>query len=212
MPYAAITYRVKPGHEDEIAEIFAGFQRVDTPVLRDSRNEQVGRLLGTAVFVKGELMVRVIHYEGDFSAIGKHMAGQRGVHLLEERLAPYLLEKRDTGTAAGFGEYFRNATMRCVSQLSVDTHRGDRAGEFTLAELTEILRASVGVPEGVDLNGDIVDVEFAELGYDSLAVLEMASQVERRYGIPIPDEAVSEMPTPGRAVEFVNARLARAGA
>lgn len=30
MPYAAITYLVKPGHEDEIAEIFAGFQRVDT--------------------------------------------------------------------------------------------------------------------------------------------------------------------------------------
>lgn len=84
--------------------------------------------------------------------------------------------------------------------------------EFTLTELTEIMRTSVGVAEGVDLNGDIVDVEFADLGYDSLAVLELASQVERRYGIPIPDEAVSEMPTPGRALEFINARLTRSEA
>lgn len=80
--------------------------------------------------------------------------------------------------------------------------------ELTLSELKEIMRASAGVAEGVNLDGDIVDVEFADLGYDSLAVLELASQVERRYGIPIPDEAVSEMPTPGRALEFINARLA----
>ncbi|MGB3440123.1 MAG: SchA/CurD-like domain-containing protein [Actinophytocola sp.] len=125
MPYAAITYQVKPGHEDEIAEIFSGFQRVDTPLLRDSENEQVGRLLGTAVFIKDDIMVRVIHYEGDFSAIGRHMASQRGVHLLEKKLAPYLRETRDTSTQAGFGEYFRNAAMRCVSQLSVDTHPAD---------------------------------------------------------------------------------------
>lgn len=80
--------------------------------------------------------------------------------------------------------------------------------EFTLSELKEIMRTSAGVAEGVDLDADIADVEFTELGYDSLAVLELASQVERRYGIPIPDEAVSEMPTPGRALAFINARLA----
>lgn len=128
MPYAAITYQVKPGHEDEIADIFAGFQRVDTPDLHDSQNEQVGRLLGTAVFIKDDLMVRVIHYEGDFAAIGQHMARQRGVHLLEEKLAPYLVKTRDTGTPAGFAEYFRDATMRCVSQLSVETHPAEARG------------------------------------------------------------------------------------
>jgi hypothetical protein len=122
MPYAAITYRVEPGHEDEIAEIFAGFQRVDTPVLSDSGGGQAGRLLGTAVFVKDDVMVRVIHYEGEFAAIAKHMAAQRGVHLIEEKLAPLLVRQRDTSTPEGFAEYFRDATMRCVSQLSVQTH------------------------------------------------------------------------------------------
>ncbi|MER6666884.1 acyl carrier protein [Amycolatopsis japonica] len=79
-----------------------------------------------------------------------------------------------------------------------------------MSELKEIMRACAGVDEGVDLDADIADVEFAELGYDSLAVLELANQVERRYGIPIPDEAVAEMPTPGRALDFINAQLARA--
>ncbi|MEV5753945.1 SchA/CurD-like domain-containing protein [Actinoallomurus sp. NPDC052308] len=122
MPFAAITYRVVPGHEDEIAEIFAGFQRVDTPVFRDPDGEKAGRLLGTAVFIKDDVMVRVIHYEGDFRAVAAHMGRQKGVHLLEEKLAPYLAEKRDTSTEAGFQEYFRNSVMRSVSQLSVDTH------------------------------------------------------------------------------------------
>lgn len=122
MPYAAITYRVKPGHEDDIAEIFADFQRVDRPEMAGDAGEQSGRLLGTAVFVKDDVMVRVIHYEGDFQAIAKHMAPQRGVHQIEERLAPYLAEPRDTSTPEAFAAYFRDATMRCVSQLSIDTH------------------------------------------------------------------------------------------
>nr|CAM34369.1 hypothetical protein [Streptomyces tendae] len=128
MPYAAITYRVKPGHEDEIAEIFAGFQRVDTPEFRGADGETAGRLLGTAVFVKDDVLVRVIHYEGDFGAIAGHMAAQRGVHLLEKRLAPLLAERRDTTTAEGFGAYFRDATMRCVSQLTVRTHPAEERG------------------------------------------------------------------------------------
>jgi hypothetical protein len=122
MPYAALTYRVKPGHEDEIAEIFAGFQRMDTPVFRDDEGAAAGRLLGTAVFIKDDVVVRVIHYEGDFAAVGGHVAAQRGVHLIEQRLAPYLAERRDTSTPGGFDSYFQDATMRCVSQLSVRTH------------------------------------------------------------------------------------------
>ncbi|MER7751174.1 SchA/CurD-like domain-containing protein [Kitasatospora sp. NPDC097643] len=127
MPYAAITYRVKPGHEEEIAEIFAGFQRVDTPGYTDAAGQAAGRLLGTGVFIKDDVMVRVIHYEGDFAAVGRHMAAQRGVHLLEEKLAPFLAEQRDTSSPEGFAAYFRNAVMRSVSQLTVDTHPANQA-------------------------------------------------------------------------------------
>ncbi|AOS62900.1 SchA/CurD-like domain-containing protein [Actinoalloteichus hymeniacidonis] len=123
MPYAAITYRVQPGNEDAIAEIFGRYQRVDTPEFRSPDGTPAGRLLGTAVFIKDEFMVRVIHYEGDFSAIAGHMATQRGVHVVEDELAPYLQQQRETDTQEGFDAYFRDATMRCISQLSVDTHR-----------------------------------------------------------------------------------------
>ncbi|MGP3977371.1 SchA/CurD-like domain-containing protein [Streptomyces sp. 8N114] len=122
MPYAAITYRVKPGHEEEIAEIFANFKRVDTPDLTGDDGQAAGRLLGTGVFIKDDVMVRVIHYEGDFAAVGKHMAQQKGVHILEEKLQPYLAEERDTSSPAGFAAYFRDATMRSIAQLTVDTH------------------------------------------------------------------------------------------
>ncbi|SFP84531.1 acyl carrier protein [Amycolatopsis rubida] len=79
--------------------------------------------------------------------------------------------------------------------------------KFTLENLRETMRSSAGIDEGVDLDGDIADVEFTELGYDSLAVLELASQVQRRYGVRIPEEAVAEMPTPRKAVYFINQRL-----
>ncbi|MEV0980885.1 MULTISPECIES: SchA/CurD-like domain-containing protein [unclassified Streptomyces] len=122
MPYAAITYRVKPGFEEEIAEIFAKFKRVDTPVFTGEDGDQAGRLLGTAVFLKDDVVVRVIHYEGDFAAVGRHMARQQGVHTAEDELGPYLAEPRDTTSPQAFAEYFRNATMRTVAQLTVDTH------------------------------------------------------------------------------------------
>lgn len=80
-------------------------------------------------------------------------------------------------------------------------------GEFTLDELRGIMRTCAGVEDGVDLDGAIDDVPFADLGYDSLAVLEMVGRVERTYGIPLTDDAVSAMPTPGKAVDFINAQM-----
>jgi hypothetical protein len=129
MPYAAITYRVRPGHEDAIADVFTGAGRVDAPEFHHDDGTRAGRLLGTAVFVKDDVMVRVIHYEGDIRALAAHMAGQPNVHQVEQQLAPYLAEQRDTGTPQGFADYFHNATMRCVSQLSIDDWATQQAGD-----------------------------------------------------------------------------------
>jgi act minimal PKS acyl carrier protein len=84
--------------------------------------------------------------------------------------------------------------------------------KFTLTDLYEVMRASTGVDEGVDLDDGSADVDFAELGYDSLAVLELASQVQRQFGVPIPDDVVPEMRTPRLAVELVNQQFVKAGA
>ncbi|MFI2184025.1 acyl carrier protein [Streptomyces sioyaensis] len=82
---------------------------------------------------------------------------------------------------------------------------------YTLDELRVVMRESVGVDESVDLSGDITDVTFSDLGYDSLAVLELASQVQRAVGVPIADELALEAPSPGAFVACVNQALTEAG-
>lgn len=121
MPFAAITYKVKPGFDDEIAEIFANFKRANSPILHDEEGDEVGVILATGLFIKDDMMVRVIQYEGQLSDVARHMAVQDGVREAEQRLAPYLAEPRDSGTVDGFMHYFTNSTMRSIQQLGVPT-------------------------------------------------------------------------------------------
>src|SRR5690349_13557617 len=116
MPFAAIGYGVKPGHTDEIAEIFAGFRRASTPVMRDADGAEVGRILATGLFIEDTDMVRIIQFDGDVRAIGRHMATQAGVHEAERAIAPYLAVARDTSTPEGFQAHFARSVMRPVQQ------------------------------------------------------------------------------------------------
>ena len=77
--------------------------------------------------------------------------------------------------------------------------------QFTLDDLRRILREGAG--DSGTLDGDITDVPFTDLGYDSLALLELSSRVEREYAVPIPDDAALAMRTPGAAVAYINDRL-----
>jgi act minimal PKS acyl carrier protein len=82
---------------------------------------------------------------------------------------------------------------------------------FTANDLTRILRSCGGDSNVVDLDGSALDTPIIELGYDSLAMLEVASIVQREYGVPIPDEALSYMTTPRTTIEYLNSRLTQAG-
>jgi minimal PKS acyl carrier protein len=75
--------------------------------------------------------------------------------------------------------------------------------EPTLEDLKVIMRRCVGADEDVDLDGDIGDRPFAELGYDSLAVLEMVGQVQEAWHVSIPDEAVDDLATPAAVLDYV---------
>nr|AHX24703.1 acyl carrier protein [uncultured bacterium] len=83
--------------------------------------------------------------------------------------------------------------------------------EFSLDDLRAIMRSSAGVEEGIDLDGNIAEMEFSAMGYDSLALLELGGQLERRYGFPVPEEFASEMHTPAAVVAFVNSQLSKVG-
>lgn len=82
-----------------------------------------------------------------------------------------------------------------------------RDRQITIEELKTILRECAGEDEGVDLDGHILDTEFEELGYESLALLEASGRIERDYGIALGDEALNEARTPRALLEIVNAQL-----
>lgn len=80
--------------------------------------------------------------------------------------------------------------------------------EFTLAELLRILHEGAGSTESAAV-GDILDTDFEDLGYDSLALLETGGRIEREYGISLDESALAETRTPRALIDVVNEHLAR---
>ncbi|AXL89666.1 actinorhodin polyketide synthase [Streptomyces sp. CB09001] len=79
---------------------------------------------------------------------------------------------------------------------------------FTLDDLRRVLLEAAGADESVDLDGDILDTDFEELSYESLAILETCGRIEREYGITLDDSVVTEATTPRALLGLVNTQLA----
>lgn len=79
---------------------------------------------------------------------------------------------------------------------------------ITFADLKGIIDRCAGELDSGDLSENDARREFTDIGYDSLAVLEIASQIQREYGLQIPDEAIEGMDSPQSVIDYVNERLA----
>jgi minimal PKS acyl carrier protein len=79
--------------------------------------------------------------------------------------------------------------------------------KFTLEDLRAIMRACAGEAESTDLDSDILDMSFEDLGYDSIALLETASRIGRSTGISIADDELTVCGTPRTLVELVNSGI-----
>lgn len=75
---------------------------------------------------------------------------------------------------------------------------------FQLADLRRILREGAGADERVDLDGEILDTAFDDLGYDSIALMETGARISREYGTPIEDDALTPATTPRQLLALVN--------
>jgi act minimal PKS acyl carrier protein len=82
---------------------------------------------------------------------------------------------------------------------------------FSSDDLTGIMRKCAGMEDTAQLDGPVLELSYEEMGYDSLAVLEIQGQIERIFGVPLGDDAIDRMPTPGRTISYVNSLL-QAGA
>jgi minimal PKS acyl carrier protein len=77
---------------------------------------------------------------------------------------------------------------------------------FTTSELKSImLKAADGAAPSLD--GDFLDTPFPDLDFDSLAVLEIATQIQQEYHLAVPDESVALMLTPRDVLDYVTERL-----
>jgi acyl carrier protein len=76
---------------------------------------------------------------------------------------------------------------------------------FTPEDLKAILVEHVGLTEA-DVP-DRADAALADLGLDSLAVVELQVALQSRFAFEIPDEDVQRIDTLRDAVDYVNRRL-----
>jgi|SRR4051794_13084007 len=92
--------------------------------------------------------------------------------------------------------------------MSTTNHEGKTTvPQLTLDQLKTIMRECAGEDESVNLDGDILDVPFPDLGYDSLALLETASRVQRQFDVQLSDEDLTEVETPKAFLDLVNTAL-----
>ncbi|MFC5220431.1 phosphopantetheine-binding protein [Streptomyces coerulescens] len=82
---------------------------------------------------------------------------------------------------------------------------------LSVEKLLEIMRATQGDSEDTsNLTEEVLDVPFTDLNVDSLAVLEVVTQIQDEFQLRIPDAAMDGMETPRQVLDYVNTRLEEA--
>ncbi len=110
--YWALMWDIKPGAQDEVREAFKKYGRPDHTI-RDADGNEVGTLLSTQVFMKGETIVRVVETTDGvpLPLLGQHMGRQPAIRELEDKLDELIAEPRDMSNDQGAREFFMKSTM-----------------------------------------------------------------------------------------------------
>jgi hypothetical protein len=111
--YSALMWTVKPGTEQTVEDLFRNSGRPDFTI-RGADGTEKGKLLSTLVLMKGNVVIRVIEFEGDPREVALHMRQQQEVVELEEQLDQYLEVPRDMSTPEGAQKFFREAGMKVI--------------------------------------------------------------------------------------------------
>jgi hypothetical protein len=111
----ALLWKVKPGSEEAVKELFANYGRPDH-VVRDEDGNEKGLLVSTMVFMKGDTVVRVMEIDGaSFPEVAAHMGKQPAIRELEEKLDEHLAEPRDMSTPEGARDFFISSMMQTLA-------------------------------------------------------------------------------------------------
>ena len=77
--------------------------------------------------------------------------------------------------------------------------------KFTLDDLNRIIEAYVDVDAPVTENA--LDTSYADLGMDSLGVIELVERIHLGYHVPVPTDTIEELRTPRLTIDYVNEHL-----
>ncbi|HEU5373998.1 MAG TPA: TcmI family type II polyketide cyclase [Ktedonobacteraceae bacterium] len=102
----ALFFKVKPGTEEEVARIFQSYGRPNVEVSTKTR------LLGTSVFMKDNVVVRILDIEGDLEEAATFLSQQGAIQQVEKQLNQYLEEPRDFADPNVARKFFETASMR----------------------------------------------------------------------------------------------------
>jgi minimal PKS acyl carrier protein len=84
---------------------------------------------------------------------------------------------------------------------------------FGLARLTELMQENGDRgPSATPLDGDIADVPFEELGFDSLALFNTCIQIEGVYPVKLSLDDVLTAQTPAGLIALVNSQIGQEAA
>ncbi|MEU6714048.1 acyl carrier protein [Nonomuraea sp. NPDC046802] len=81
--------------------------------------------------------------------------------------------------------------------------------QLSIDDLRRVLVDCAGEREGLAVGGDIAELTFEELGYDSLALIETAAKLKQRFDIDIEDDKVVTAETLGALLGLANAAVAQ---
>ncbi|GAA3507468.1 acyl carrier protein [Streptomyces showdoensis] len=82
--------------------------------------------------------------------------------------------------------------------------------QLTTDRLMEIIRECAGEGDPVAGDRSPEELEFTALGYDSLALLETASRLEREFQVSLEEEEFGLAKTPAQLTALVNRLLTEA--
>ncbi|MFE6911220.1 SchA/CurD-like domain-containing protein [Streptomyces erythrochromogenes] len=115
----ALTFTVRPGSEDVVAELLSGYASPEAQV------DEHTRLRRTSLFMHGNRVVRAFEVEGDLLAALRHVALQPEVRALEEAINPYLEQDRDLSDPGSARTFFTRAALPAVHHVAAGGENGE---------------------------------------------------------------------------------------
>ncbi|MEV4113918.1 SchA/CurD-like domain-containing protein [Nonomuraea sp. NPDC049695] len=107
----AIMFRIKPGTEEQVRALLANYS-APAYVAADGT-----RMVSTSVFMKDQIVVRMIEIDGNVPSLMAHLAQDPNIQHVESELDNYVVEedRRDASTPEGARDFFLRMGMDHVT-------------------------------------------------------------------------------------------------